>query len=91
MHNGDAVKERIPVTLEAAMEEFMFLGLRMNAGISKQEFLNRYGKSFHDVFGDVTTSLVNEGYLIETEEYVSLSPLGRMRGNDVFEKFLLTV
>ncbi|UTH10686.1 radical SAM family heme chaperone HemW [Macrococcoides canis] len=91
MHNGDAVKERIPVTLEAAMEEFMFLGLRMNDGISKHEFLSRYGKSYHEVFGDITTLLVNEGYLIETEEYVSLSPLGRMRGNDVFEKFLLTV
>ncbi|PKE13405.1 coproporphyrinogen III oxidase [Macrococcoides caseolyticum] len=91
MHKGDAVKERIPVTVDAAMEEFMFLGLRLNEGISKNEFLARYKTSCDDVFKDVTTELVKEGYLIEMDDRISLTALGRMRGNDVFEKFLLTV
>ena len=37
----------------AQMEEFMFLGLRMMAGVSEQEFYQRFGISMMEVYGDV--------------------------------------
>lgn len=36
-----------------AMEEFMFLGLRMTQGISTAEFEEQFGKEIHAVYGRV--------------------------------------
>lgn len=91
MKNGSAVKEVIPVNIEASMEEFMFLGLRLNKGINIDDFEKRYARSFNDVFGTVVQSLLKEGQIMIENNNVKLTDGGRMRGNDVFEKFLLTV
>lgn len=91
MAEGNAVKEVIPVDKDASMEEFMFLGLRLNEGINIVDFEARYGVSFNEVFGTVSQTLLNEGQIIFENNQMKLSEKGRMRGNDVFEKFLLTV
>ncbi|WP_414050278.1 radical SAM family heme chaperone HemW [Macrococcus animalis] len=91
MANGSAVKEVIPVDEKASMEEYMFLGLRLNEGINIIDFEKRYGISFEDVFGTVSQSLLNENQIIFENNQFKLTDKGRMRGNDVFEKFLLTV
>lgn len=91
MNNGNAIKEVIPVDVNAAMEEFMFLGLRLNRGISIKDFETRYDRRFYEIFGTVVQELLNKGQIIIEDDNVKLTDVGRMRGNDVFEKFLLTV
>ncbi|TDM13095.1 radical SAM family heme chaperone HemW [Macrococcus lamae] len=88
---GQAVKEEHHVTCEESMEEFMFLGLRMNSGISKVEFEERYGAALDEVFKNVLEELLDRHLIIEENNMISLTSTGRMIGNYVFEKFLLSV
>ncbi|MBR5151958.1 MAG: oxygen-independent coproporphyrinogen III oxidase [Clostridia bacterium] len=50
--DGSAVEERIPLTIDAEMSEFCFLGLRMVEGISYTEFEERFGVSLENVYGE---------------------------------------
>ena len=87
----NVVKERIPVDEMSSMEEFMFLGLRLNKGISIEVFNQRYQSSFDEVFGKVTNQLIKDQLIEIVNNHVRLTQQGRMIGNDVFEKYLLTI
>ena len=63
-----------------AMEEFMFLGLRMTQGISTTEFEEKFGKEIHAVYGGVLKKyeamhLLQEhsGRLVLTRDGISVS------------------
>ncbi|WP_414046956.1 radical SAM family heme chaperone HemW [Macrococcus equi] len=91
MHKGNAIKEIIEVDKYASMEEHMFLGLRLNEGVNVREFEKRYDISFEEVFGTVCRELLKKDQIIIENHHIKLTEIGRIRGNDVFEKFLLTV
>lgn len=74
---------------EECMEEFMFLGLRLCAGISKTEFAERFGTDYETVYGKVTSGLIRAGLLQETGERISLTEFGRDVSNIVLAEFLL--
>ncbi|WP_240376574.1 radical SAM family heme chaperone HemW [Bacillus piscicola] len=80
-------KHQVPVTEK--MEEEMFMGLRMKAGVDKERFRRKYGRSCFDVFGSVIPELLNSGLLAETEQSIHLTEKGKLLGNEVFAKFLL--
>jgi len=71
------------------MEEFMFLGLRMTRGISRQDFRERFGVMPEDVYGDVLKGLENEGLLSFSEGRIFLTQKGVDVSNMVFMRFLL--
>ena len=71
------------------MEEFMFLGLRLCEGISRKEFSERFGTDYEAVYGKVTSQLVRQGLLQETEDFLCLTELGRDLSNRVLAEFLL--
>lgn len=77
--NGNFFEEREVLTDEDAMEEFMFLGLRLTEGISKQEFFERFNKKYDDVYGEVTGKLSDEGLIKVSEDNVRLT----LKGLDV--------
>ena len=57
------------LSVQAKMEEFMFLGLRVMEGVSGTEFEKRFGKTMEDVYGDVLRKHEEEGLLrIERKE-----------------------
>lgn len=85
-----AVEERTVLTVEDQMEEFMFLGLRMEKGISFQTFYQRFGRSFSQVYGAVTGRLQAQGLLEETEGGIRLTDYGIDVSNYVFEAYLLS-
>lgn len=70
------------------MEEFMFLGLRLTDGISKNEFTRRFGKSFDDVYGPVATELAADGLLLQEGDNVRLTARGLDLNNYASAKFL---
>lgn len=83
------VKEEINVSSAEKMEEEMFLGLRMYAGVDKSRFKERYGMEYKEVFAAAVPDLLKNGLIEDDGEKVKLTPRGRLLGNEVFEKFLL--
>lgn len=52
-------------TLTERMEEEMFLGLRLNEGVNRQRFKNKFDQSIENVFGQTIEDLKNRQLLIE--------------------------
>jgi len=61
--DGDAEDSRESVDRNGEMSEVMLLGLRMNDGVSRAEFLERFGEPLDGVFGAAVRRLVAEGLL----------------------------
>ncbi|MFC0137242.1 coproporphyrinogen III oxidase [Staphylococcus petrasii] len=78
-------------TFEEKMEEEMFLGLRMNKGVNRQTFENKFNVSLNEVFGQTINQLKNKHLLKENNDYISLTERGKVIGNEVFEAFLLNI
>lgn len=70
------------------MAEFFYLGLRMTAGVSKAEFVRRFGLSASSVYGDVLKDLVERKLLEDTGTHYRLTPFGRDVSNQVLYRFL---
>ena len=69
VNQGACVEDREELSVQAKMEEFMFLGLRVMAGVFGTEFEKRFGKTMEDVYGDVLRKHEEEGLLrIERKE-----------------------
>lgn len=69
VNQGAYVEDREELSVQAKMEEFMFLGLRIMAGVSGTKFEKRFGKTMEDVYGDVLRKHEEEGLLrIERKE-----------------------
>lgn len=78
------------LTKEDEISEYMFLGLRMNQGISKDKFQEKFMKTIEQVYHrEKIERLKEDGLLIETKERIFLSRKGIDLSNLVFEQFLL--
>ena len=74
---------------EARMEEFMFLGLRMTAGVSRLEFKNRFGRDIFEVYGEVINRYVGSGYMNFDDDRVWLTDTGIDVSNYILADFIL--
>lgn len=79
--------ESLSVTDE--MEEFMFLGLRMMSGISREEFQKKFGKKIETVYEKQIQQLKKNGLIEFVENRIRLTKRGIDISNYVFEQFLL--
>ncbi len=99
IENGFSVSEGIPCTAdgetiehlsqEDAMEEFMFLGLRMNEGIKTADFYNIFGRTVSNVYGSVIDKYIENGLMKQTREGCALTKTGMDVSNEVLADFLL--
>lgn len=71
------------------MEEFMFLGLRMMSGISREEFQKNFGKEIETVYEKQIQQLKTDGLIEFVENRIRLTKRGIDISNYVFEQFLL--
>lgn len=74
---------------EQRMEEFMFLGLRMCCGISKNTFYHRFGIEIEQVYKDVLERLSKQKLLEVSSGNIRLTEYGIDVSNYVFSEFLL--
>ena len=84
-------KEKLDVSYldkRQQMEEFMFLGLRMMEGISRDRFEETFGVTIESVYGHVLQKLWRQGLLRLQENRVSLTEPGIAVSNYVFCEFL---
>lgn len=79
--------ESLSVTDE--MEEFIFLGLRMMSGISREEFQKKFEKKIETVYEKQIQQLKKDGLIEFVENRIRLTKRGIDISNYVFEQFLL--
>lgn len=77
------------VTEKEAMEEELFLGLRMNKGVSFDEFTRKFNRDLREIYQPQLTKQLALGNLEEHDGRLRLTYQGRFIGNDVFSEFLL--
>lgn len=73
---------------EEQMEEFMFLGLRMMQGISKEKFSDTFGKMIENIYGEQIEKLKELELLEEEGDRIRLTEKGIDVSNSVFVEFL---
>lgn len=70
------------------MEEFMFLGLRMMCGVSRQRFEELYGQRIEEVYGAVLYRLYRQELLVCEADRIRLTVRGIDVSNYVMAQFL---
>ena len=81
--------EEIELSKRDAMSEYMYLGLRMNTGVSRQEFFDAFQITVEAVFGKVIKKYEALGLLHVAEGRVFLTDRGMDVSNQVMAEFLL--
>lgn len=85
---GSAVTEKTQLTEFDRMSEFVFLGLRCADGISCGEFLRRFGRSLHDVFGKQIEKYEKLGFLISEGGSLRFSDKAFFVSNAILSDFV---
>jgi oxygen-independent coproporphyrinogen-3 oxidase len=75
------------ITIDQALEESFFLGLRLNRGIQSPKLAHKFGSRLQK-YDSAIAELVSDGMLTRSEEILRLTPRGRLLSNEVFEKFI---
>ncbi|MCD8151479.1 MAG: radical SAM family heme chaperone HemW [Clostridiales bacterium] len=89
MEQPFARQDEVRLDRKEQMEEFMFLGLRMTAGVSRQDFADRFGTEIGNIYGPVLQSLERDGLLAADGGRIFLTPRGVDLSNSVFTQLLL--
>jgi oxygen-independent coproporphyrinogen-3 oxidase len=76
-----------PVSVEQALEESFFLGLRLNEGISLEKLRVQFGSRVEE-YGATIEELVMGGLILRDGDNIRLTPRGRLLSNEVFERFV---
>jgi oxygen-independent coproporphyrinogen-3 oxidase len=76
------------LTQQDAMEEHLFLGLRLSDGVSLNAFEREFGRSLESVYGPVVADLSRLGLLSKNGNVLALTQRGMLLSNQVFARFL---
>lgn len=79
---------RIELSRYDAMEEFMFLGLRMNEGVTRDDFMEAFGCSIEGIYGEQIKKLRQEELLVVEEGRIRLTDRGMDLSNYALAHFL---
>ncbi|MBR3811453.1 MAG: oxygen-independent coproporphyrinogen III oxidase [Agathobacter sp.] len=82
-------EEAFAVPRKAQMEEFMFLGLRMNCGVTRQKFQDTFGIPVEGIYKDALEHLKAEGLLEVCAGQIKLTEKGQDLSNYALAQFLL--
>lgn len=88
MQNIRPVSEEIELTKKDKIEEFIFMGLRMNEGINVDIFKERFDTDFYDIYQEVMDKLITRELVRFDGKNISLTQKGREISNSVFIEFL---
>jgi oxygen-independent coproporphyrinogen-3 oxidase len=82
------IKWRQPVTEGQAIEETLFLGLRLNQGVDWNQLRNMSGSHLLKKYEDSLRDLCDKGLVEWDGSIVRLSRLGMLLSNEVFQLFV---
>jgi oxygen-independent coproporphyrinogen-3 oxidase len=78
------------VSKATALEETLFLGLRLNRGVDLREISATFGEAALQDLRSAITELIADQLLQQTGSFIRLTPRGRLLSNEVFQAFLQT-
>ncbi len=81
-------RDKIGLSREDSLAEFMFLGLRMADGVTSGDFEREFGTTLWEHFGKVMDELAGQGLLTADEHGVRLTRRGMLLSNRIFVRFL---
>ncbi len=81
--------QRTPVSHHAGLEEAFFLGLRLTRGVNLAELSFEFGDEAVASSRAAIAELVEDGMLEQREDFIRLTPRGRLLSNEVFERFIV--
>lgn len=82
------VKDRELISVQTAMSESMFLGLRLIQGVNLDLFYRRFGRQAENVYGKQIARLVEQGLIEVGGGHLRLSERGLPVANRVFREFV---
>ena len=90
LSKADKVIENNRITTQEAIEETIFLGMRLLKGLDVIKFENVFGFNIFSNFEQIN-NLIKEGFLIFDGQFLRLSDIGIDVSNMVFSKILIGV
>lgn len=81
-------QEIIKLSIKDLRSEFMFLGLRVDHGVSKREFNELFGHSIGFFYNDKINKLEDVGLLKDSKRFIKLTDQGKLFANKVFLAFI---
>lgn len=76
------------VSRQEALEEEFFLGLRLVRGVDLLELESKFGADAVSGFSEVINDLVTDGLMERQQNFIRLTPRGRLLSNEVFTGFI---
>lgn len=89
MDNKSIVLEEKENSKEDNIEEFVFMGLRMIEGISKEEFKRRFKSDIYEIYSKEIKKNIENGLLLEVGDRLKLTEKGIEFSNSVMSDFIL--
>ncbi|WP_373898905.1 radical SAM family heme chaperone HemW [Haloimpatiens sp. FM7315] len=86
---GNAKVEEKINTRKNNMEEFMFLGLRKNKGISKEDFYRKFKLDIYSVYGNTIEKYKKLNFIVDKGDNIYLTQSGLQVSNNIMSDFLL--
>ena len=87
--SGECYEDPEELDANDCMSEFMFLGLRMMQGVSRDEFRLTFGRQLDNVFGDVVRKYLSTGHMADDGKRIRLTEKGIDVSNYILADFLL--
>lgn len=87
--NIEVIEEETKNSLKDNIEEFMFMGLRMNCGISEEEFKKRFSRNVDDIYEEVIKINVERELLERNNGRIYLTDKGMELSNVVMSDMIL--
>ena len=88
--SGRGMGEINVIGREAAFEESLFLGLRMNEGVDLERLRKQFGEGMIREAMPALYEVRDAGLLAMNDERIRLTPRGRLLSNEVFSRLLAT-
>ena len=82
-------EEIIKSTRQSLIEEFIFLGLRLNQGVNKNKFKKKFGCEIDNIYRNQISLLTKQKLLAENKNFIFLTDYGRDLANHVMSNFIL--
>jgi len=86
--NKKPLEEKNILSKKDEIEEFIFMGLRMNKGINLDEFNKKFNINFKNKYNHIIEKLKNLNLIIEQNNNITLTQRGREISNTVFVEFI---
>ena len=88
---GEWIEESEEIDAEERRAEYIMLRLRLEEGISTEEYHRRFGRDFHAEFDGILAPYRHAGLLREADGHVALTTEGMLLSNTILADLLATM